>query len=251
MTEGPASNPRWGSRGRDQKAQAIWGTLVARCGAEIGSGRWLDVGCGSGGIAATLASRVRHITGIDPEPWEAWNEITKQAGNIAFLAGSFDGDARLLPDGSVDVVICNQVYEHVGDPQSLIRNIHRVLVPGGVCYFAGPNLLWPIEPHVFWPFVHWLPRRFSRWLMTACKARYVEYLDAWSWPYWRLVRAFRAAGFAYDGLIPDHLNSRRQMSDSALLAIAARIPRALVSVLMPFSPGFIFLLTKPAEGARE
>ncbi len=237
--------PRWGNEARDRKALAIWLTLLQSCGPRVAEGAWLDVGCGSGGIAATLATKVRHVTGVDPEPWEAWTEAMTTHANLKLIVGAFDRDVPPIPDASIDVVVCNQVYEHVGDPIALVRNIHRVLVPGGACYFAGPNLLWPVEPHVFWPFVHWLPRRFAQASMRGLGSRHAHELDARSWPYWRLTGAFRDMGFEFTGAIRERIHAQAKISHSIVARMAARIPHRLVSVLTPAAPGFVFILHKP------
>ena len=242
--------PRWGNEARERKALAIWLTLLQCCGPRIADGAWLDVGCGSGGIAATLATKVRLVTGVDPEPWDAWAEAMTTHANLKLIAGVFDGDTPPVADASIDVVVCNQVYEHVTDPIALVRNIHRVLVPGGVCYFAGPNLLWPIEPHVFWPFVHWLPRRFAQMVMSGLGSRHAQELDAWSWSYWRLISAFREAGFDFTGAIRERIGAQAEISHSIAARMAARIPKRLFSVLTPVAPGFDFILHKLAMITR-
>ncbi|MFE8032936.1 class I SAM-dependent methyltransferase [Thiohalocapsa marina] len=169
QTSSAAGDPRWGAEHREAKAAAILQTLCHFAMSNPARADWLDFGCGSGGIAAWLADHVDHITGVDPEPWERWRTFQAAHANLRFIPASAENSG--LPEQSVDVVICNQVYEHVDDPQRQISEIRRVLRPGGYCYFAGPNLLFPIEPHVYWPFVHWLPRQFARSLMKALGVR--------------------------------------------------------------------------------
>lgn len=238
-------DPRWGNQGRDRKAQAIWLTLRERCGAEIADGCWLDVGCGSGGIAATLAPHVRSITGVDPEPWDAWEQQAAAHPNLTFLVGEFDGDRPSIPESSMDVTICNQVYEHVSNHEALIGNIYRVLRPGGVCYFAGPNLLWPIEPHVFWPVVHWLPRTWAHNLMRGLGSRRADELDAYSRSYWTLKSWFTKAGFEARSNISGRLRAELEIRKHASAArLASTIPPGILAPLVPFSPGFVFILRK-------
>ncbi|WP_162248777.1 class I SAM-dependent methyltransferase [Rhodanobacter sp. Root561] len=238
------SDPRWGQKGRDRKAEAILATLTRHCRRDLTHGLWLDVGCGSGGVAATLAGNVAQIIGIDPEPWERWQAFRCEHPNLIFYTGFYSNLETLLGAGSVDVVVCNQVYEHVDDPAALLKSIHRVLKPTGVCYFAGPNLLWPIEPHVFWPFVHWLPRQLSIRLMTFFRAKRVHYLDAWSMHYWALKKMFRHAGFVASNAIYDRIHAQAQCTDSTIMRAVRWIPRSVISALTPVAPGFIFVLTK-------
>ena len=248
MDEPVTTTPRWGNEGRDRKAMAILRTMVARCGDQVAEGTWLDIGCGSGGIASALAPHVGRIIGIDPEPWPSWPALAEGQSNLSFLPAGFDGDELPLPEGAADVVICNQVYEHVAHPAALIRNIHRVLKPGGVCYFAGPNLLWPIEPHVYWPFVHWLPRRAAQRLMRALGSKRAGALDAYSASQWTLMGWFEGVGFSVSNLLRARTAAGLGMGRHRWLsALAENMPDAIYRFLCPVAPGFVFLLTKPAD----
>lgn len=238
-------DPRWGASGRDRKALAILHTMSAALGPDVVRGRWLDVGCGSGGIAATLAQHVARVDGIDAEPWDRWASFMQANPNLNLMSGICDGPAPPGPAAAYEVIICNQVYEHVSDPQRLLANIHRMLAPDGSCYFAGPNLLWPIEPHVYWPFVHWIKRTTALRLMEALGSKDTANLDAYSAHLWRLNAWFEASGFQVRNAIPDRLRSAQ---GSGIAARAARLigtaPGVLHSALLPFAPSFVFILSK-------
>ena len=244
--DGVSCDPRWGYQCRDDKARAIYETMRALCGDDLSNGKWLDVGCGSGGIARVLAGLVKNIDGVDPEPWERWLEFTAEQANLDFHVANCDDDEAPMPSGIYDVIVCNQVYEHVGDPVKLMRNIHDMLRPGGLCYFAGPNLLWPIEPHVFWPFVHWLPRRSALWLMRTMRSRRVSDMDARSLDWWRLTRIFRDANFYRQDALKYRLAAVNGSSPIALLCrFVSKLPRLLFAFFAPLAPGFVFVLRKP------
>lgn len=238
-------DPRWGDQDRDRKAAAILRTLRKVCGGDVVRGRWLDVGCGSGGIARALADHVDEVDGIDPERWGRWADYQNDRANLRFSVGECDGSAIPLSHRAYDVVVCNQVYEHVRDPSRLIANIHGVLADTGVCYFAGPNLLWPIEPHVHWPFVHWLPRSFALRLMDAMGSQRMSDLDAYAATSWRLQAWFEMHGFDAHNAIPEHLDSLPPGAALAPVArVLGRLPRALHDTLLPLSPAFVFVLNK-------
>lgn len=246
----PMAAPRWGTAHRDRKAEAIWTTLV-RCGvAKFGHGQWLDVGCGSGGIAACLAHRTEQFIGVDPEPWPDWPSKASAVDNLSFLVASFDAAAPPVGDATMDVVVCNQVYEHVRDPARLIANIARVMKPDGACYFAGPNLVWPIEPHVFWPFVHWLPRARAQAVMTSLGSRKAAELDAFSATSWQLKRWFANAGLSAAPLFVSRLAGELEAREWRGAARFVRLlPEGPLGVFAPIAPGFAFLLRKSPNRA--
>lgn len=244
--ETPAADPRWGAQGRDAKALAILGTLRLVCGEGITAGRWLDVGCGSGLIAAALAPHVEAIRGIDPEPWSRWGDLQAEHGNLRFDVGGVDDLPALVPDASIDVAVCNQVYEHVPDPAALVTALFRVLKPGGRCYFAGPNLAWPIEPHVFLPFVHWLPRAWVIRVLASMGVSRIHGLDAWSLDAWRLQGLLRRAGFEIGLAFRARAEAGGAVGERGLATrLASAMPRWLERASLPLHPGFVFVLRKP------
>jgi len=252
MNESPASAPRWSNTNRDQKALAILRTLQSTCGPSVTRGSWLDVGCGSGGIAHALSEHVDHIVGLDPEPWQSWVGLSSDRSNLSFQVAKFDGAELAVAESSFDVLICNQVYEHVEKPAQLISNISRVLKPEGVCYFAGPNLLWPIEPHVFWPLVHWLPRGFAHRLMRVFGSANPNALDAYSASLWTLQRWFDRAGLSAVNLMPARLGAELAMRNyPRAQAFAHALPPGFYDAVNPLAPGFVLLLSKIGISRRE
>lgn len=237
-----SDNPRWGNDGRARKATVMRQILAHFAGSDLHDARWLDVGCGSGNIAAALAAHGAEVTGLDPEPWPQWPELMQAHRNLRLIQGSYD--AHPLEAGSIDVVVCNQVYEHVPDPVRLIGFIHEVLRPGGIAYFAGPNLLFPVEPHCLWPFVHWLPRRLAICLLRTCGSQHP--LDAYSATYWTLRRWL--AGFEVTNALPYLLGHPADFGRrGALWTCVGWLPKGVVQAMTFLSPGFVFVLKKPGR----
>jgi SAM-dependent methyltransferase len=173
-------------------------------------------------------------------------DMAAERPSLSFTVAEFDNEHLPLPENSVDVVICNQVYEHVPRPEQLIRNIHRVLRPGGVCYFAGPNLLWPVEPHVHWPLVHWLPRGAAMAIMQWLGSSRTGDLDAYSVTAWTLERWLHASGFDLRSAVRDRLAAQPGEAVADRLArMFARLPRWVFDFTNPVLPGFVYLLRKP------
>lgn len=97
--------------------------------------RLLDAGCGPGTITADLAARVApgEVLGIDNSAAVIEQAAQRFAGavlNLRFAVG--DVYALDLPDASVDVVHAHQVLQHLVDPVAALRELRRVLVPGGL-----------------------------------------------------------------------------------------------------------------------
>jgi len=95
--------------------------------------RLLDVGCGPGTITADLARRVApgEVVGIDPsaEVVERAQALGGEHANLRFAVG--DVYALDLSDDSFDVVHAHQVLQHLSDPVAALREVRRVLAPGG------------------------------------------------------------------------------------------------------------------------
>jgi 2-polyprenyl-3-methyl-5-hydroxy-6-metoxy-1,4-benzoquinol methylase len=240
------SDPHWGSTGRDQKARNILQCLDLLTDRDLETLACVDIGCGSGGISFHLAPGFREVCGIDPEPWQRWQDYAGKRSNLSFRAESVE--ALSFADNSVDIVICNQVYEHVPSPEALIAQIFRILRPGGICYFAGPNLLYPIEPHVHWPFIHWIPKRLALALLRSFAPEKI--LDANSTTYWQLKRWLRE--FEIIDAVPQLVKHRAKSSQPGnVWRIFRPAPVGLLKMLGFLSPGFVFLASKPDDGGHK
>jgi ubiquinone/menaquinone biosynthesis C-methylase UbiE len=234
-----SADPQWGDKQRDVKAQAILHTMGHFASVSLEETTWLDIGCGSGGIAATIAPCVKSIIGIDPEPWDRWLHYQRANPNVQLINESME--TLSCADNGMDIVVCNQVYEHVSNPQKLIAEIHRVLKPGGYCYFAGPNFLFPIEPHIHLPFLHWLPRSWANTLLHICGASGT--LEANSASYWTLKKWLHL--FEIKNAVPyiikqPYAYGRRNWT----WRILACMPSFLIERLTWLSPSFVFVLRK-------
>jgi ubiquinone/menaquinone biosynthesis C-methylase UbiE len=92
----------------------------------------LEIGCGLGTDGAQFAKAGAHYTGIDLT--DAAVNLARRRFEIFNLHGSFCvGDAERLdfPDNSFDLVYSHGVLHHTPDTQAAVREIHRVLRPGG------------------------------------------------------------------------------------------------------------------------
>ena len=132
----------------------------------------VDVGSSNGIIDNHLANHFGRVSGIDiDEPAMAHAQAKFARKNLEFNQG--DAMCISMADDSIDVVVCTQIYEHVPDAQTLFREIHRILKPGGFCYFSGNNRLMLMEPHYQLPLLSVIPRALAhRYVKLAGKADY-------------------------------------------------------------------------------
>jgi SAM-dependent methyltransferase len=97
--------------------------------------RVLDVACGTGIVARTVAARLHGqgaVTGLDLNP--AMLRVARRASEAAGLTIEWvQGDAQALPfpDAAFDLVFCQQGIQFFPDRALAVAEMHRVLAPGG------------------------------------------------------------------------------------------------------------------------
>jgi len=140
-------------------------------------GRILDDGCGVGEYLAHFRPRARQAHGVEFDP-----EHARVARSRAQMASVVRGSAEFLPypDGAFDLVLSHEVLEHVGDDRASVREIVRVLRPGGRLVVFVPNRGYPFETHgVYWrgryvfgniPLLNYLPRALRSRLAPHVRA---------------------------------------------------------------------------------
>jgi SAM-dependent methyltransferase len=95
--------------------------------------RLLEVGCGMGTDLLQFARGGAICTGVDLTPRSI--EISRRHFEIYGLPGDFlltDGERLPFPDDCFDVVYSNGVLHHTPDTAGAVREVHRVLKPGGI-----------------------------------------------------------------------------------------------------------------------
>ncbi len=100
----------------------------------------LDLGCAGGFMAEALAEKGANVTGIDPaaQAVDAARAHAAAAGHdIRYDVGV--GESLPYGDASFDNVVCVDVLEHVQDLDRVLREVARVLRPGGLFLFDTIN----------------------------------------------------------------------------------------------------------------
>jgi SAM-dependent methyltransferase len=154
------------------------------------------------------------------------------------------GDAMSLPFASetIDVVICSQVYEHVPDDIRLFSEVYRILKPGGIVFFSGPNRLFPYEFHYSLPFFHWLPGPLADLCLRVLGRgdHFYEHLRT----IWSLRRAL--SKFEIQDLTVDFLSKNpRVVVPERWAGLISHVPGFVWKLLTPLVPNFNWLLYKP------
>lgn len=101
----------------------------------------LDVGCGGGILAESMAREGAHVTGLDmgKEPLEVARLHALEAGvKLNYIQSTIEEHAQQNPQ-SYDVVTCMEMLEHVPDSLSVIQSCARLVKPGGHVFFSTLN----------------------------------------------------------------------------------------------------------------
>jgi SAM-dependent methyltransferase len=139
--------------------------------------RVLDWGYGRGTTVAKLVEMGFDAYGVDIDPEPIKN------GYPLFLAHGLEPQRRLVhikagcrtqfADGFFHVILSDQVFEHVRDLDALAREMARLTAIGGYGLHVFPAKWCVIEPHLFLPCLHWLPKNKLRYLYLRFMLRNV------------------------------------------------------------------------------
>lgn len=98
--------------------------------------RLLEIGTGKGRMLRELLRLGVHARGIENNPWMV-EESRRIHGELPVTLVT--GHRIPFPDGSFDVVVSFDVFEHIAESDAHLREVRRVLVPGGRYLLQTPN----------------------------------------------------------------------------------------------------------------
>lgn len=104
--------------------------IVPECAKRI-----LEIGCGAGRFRANFSERVEYW-GVEPVEIAA----AEAKGLTRVLVGTLDEVAAQIPDGYFDLVVCNDVLEHIFDTQAALSVIKRKMTKDGKLVGSLPNV---------------------------------------------------------------------------------------------------------------
>lgn len=105
--------------------------------------RGLNLGTGEGDYDGMIAAYVKELIGCDVNEADLIHarRMNKSVMNLKYETN--DALNLSYPDGNFDLVVSSEVIEHVGRPDQMIREIARVLAPGGVAILTFPSREFP------------------------------------------------------------------------------------------------------------
>lgn len=230
---------------RERKAKTMVAVLEDFLKQPPNNCRLLNVGGSAGIIDNYLADYFCSVIGVDIDEsavMHARNNFAKP--NLEFHVG--DALNLPFPDNAFDVVVCSQVYEHVPDAHKMMDEIFRVLVPGGVCYFAASNRLMWNEPHYNLPLLSAVPRPLAHiYIRLTGKASYYHELHYTYWGLRNLVKSFVIHDYT-----PKMIGDPQKYAIEYMIApgsTKAFIAGFIAKYISWLCPSYIWLLEKPIK----
>jgi len=229
------------TKGRAQKFKKIL-SVLKNFHPETQSLNCLDIGCSSGIITSLLRNYFRMSIGMDID-----QEAIQYAQNhpSSPRARFLIADSMVLPfhDNSMDVIICNHIYEHVPYANQLMDEVYRVLKVNGFCYFSAGNKYMVIEGHYGLPFLSWVPKPIAHlYLRITGKGSfyYEEHLSLRGLK--KLVKRFQI----YDYTLPIIRNPEKFFAIDIfhVQTFLYRCIRWVAPYLYPWIPTYVWILTK-------
>ncbi len=214
--------------------------------APLEGARILDIGCGLGVYVRKFRDFSDHVYGIDVDP-KRLREGARTTPGLMLSA------SETLPfrDETFDVVVLNEVIEHVRDDAATLAEALRVIAPGGHIAIYAPNRLYPFETHGIYvgsrfifgniPLINWLPNPLRNKLVPHARAYTKRGIRR---TFEKLPVRVNVDTYVYPGF--DNVIARRKRVGGILRAVLYRAERTPLRV---FGLSHFIVIEKPARGA--
>lgn len=143
--------------GQDRRMQ-----MIQQAAGERVQGKVFEIGVGLGAYLSRLAQHAQQAIGLDVE-----HERTMQAHQYVDQVVCGVGEFLPFPQNNFDLILSNEVLEHVQDDRKSVEEMVRTIKPGGRILLFCPNRGYPVETHgIYWrgryrfgniPLVNYLP----------------------------------------------------------------------------------------------
>jgi SAM-dependent methyltransferase len=200
----------------------------------------LEIGTGGGIIASLLAERVGDGASVWSVDVDDLRTITE-----GYEFRLVEGVELPFEDDRFDVVVSNHTIEHVGglDAQLVhLREIARVLRPGGVGYLATPTRWAPVEPHFKVPLLSWLPPGARDRALRLSRRGSVYDINPRTRP--ELLRLIERAGLRATDVTVDALRATAEVEPGPAGRAAAALPGGVLTAARGAVPTMVFLLER-------
>lgn len=154
----------------------------------------IDAGCGYGHNSFEFSKYVKKVIAIDtnPKAIATCNKQKKKTGNGNLKFITVNAETIPLQTETADIVISQQVLEHVQNQKKYMREIYRILKKKGVLYLSVPNKFYPIEPHFKIPFMSLMPKFIANFI---ARKKGANNFDINSPSFWTVKKMLMATGF--------------------------------------------------------
>ena len=112
---------------------AIYAAAADALSRRAARGRIVDVGCGAGRLRTFLGDIIDSYAGVDAIRYEGLPH------GMAFMRADLNRDPIPVPDQSADVAISIETIEHLENPRAFVREMVRIVKPGGWIVVTTPN----------------------------------------------------------------------------------------------------------------